>query len=184
MNVPRFSPALFHPPAAVCPSMHVPLANARFLKLCDALATCRQRCEGRGICFGPPNVGAPTKDSLHGRWNSAALRDFSPVHVRNRVISDQSTRRRRSCHVRFASKADERADNLAKSARCYGCARRGLCEAVNGIVWGKIIFRGGWWRRQNFRTCGPGPRLATGNNRHSHRSGTPAGVSSFGRPFR
>ena len=28
---------------------------------------------------GRPSV---TKDSLHGRWNSAALQDFSPVHVR------------------------------------------------------------------------------------------------------
>jgi hypothetical protein len=51
MNAPRF-PGLISSPAAVCPSMLAPLANTRFLKLCDALATCRQRCEGRGICPG------------------------------------------------------------------------------------------------------------------------------------
>jgi hypothetical protein len=56
-------------PAAVCPSMHEPLANTRFLKLCDALATC-QRCEGRGICPGlrkGVGVGAPTKGALEFR---------------------------------------------------------------------------------------------------------------------
>src|ERR1700756_2963038 len=77
-------PGLISSPAAVCPSMLAPLANTRFLKLCDALATCQQRCEGPGICPGlrkAVGVGAPTKGSLHGRWNSAALRDFSPVHV-------------------------------------------------------------------------------------------------------
>ena len=51
MNAPRF-PGLISSPAAVCPSMLAPLANTRFLKLCDALATCQQRCEGPGICPG------------------------------------------------------------------------------------------------------------------------------------
>src|ERR1700730_14294307 len=51
MNAPQF-PGLISSPAAVCPSILADLANTRFLKLCDALATCRQRCEGRGICPG------------------------------------------------------------------------------------------------------------------------------------
>jgi hypothetical protein len=84
MNVPRF-PRPYFIPGRRLPVNACALANARFLKLCDALATCRQRCEGRGICFGPRKavgVGAPTKDSLHGRWNSAALRDFDPAYDR------------------------------------------------------------------------------------------------------
>jgi hypothetical protein len=83
MNAPRF-PGLISSPAAVCPSMLAPLANTRFLKLCDALATCRQRRKDGELSWAAEGrrVGAPAKGSLHGRWNSAALQDFSPVHVR------------------------------------------------------------------------------------------------------